>query len=139
VTHLSDEFEIIHFLFHENAAALYPDSVKLYRERREYFILRSPTQPGNRQSEWGSLPNQLEWLADAISTFHDALLDTTHFPSQVSDGSIVAFEQDLRVSEHAYRYFRPVNRASVLVILLSQIRGYVQLTQLSSRTNAPMI
>ncbi len=118
VFQLRDRLTQISFLFHENAADLYPRKVlRLQREslvgrskfpRRRLARLRAAPLERGRRSGPGRMeldkldledfPQQLELFASNLSTFLYSLNEFPEFTDKAIDEPIIAFEDDLKVN-----------------------------------------
>ena len=120
VFQLRDRLAQISFLFRENAADLYPR--KVLRFQRESLVGKSkiprrrltrsraaPLEHGRRSSparrmeldklDLEDFPQQLELFASDLSTFLYSLNEFPEFTDKAVDAPIIAFEDDLKVSE----------------------------------------
>lgn len=105
--HLRERLALLLFLYHENAADLFPRKIahivketpadfqiKRVRGKARLHVPR-PTVPENVDPE--SFPEQLEFLAKEVTTFLRCLNEFPEFTDEAVNASILSFEGDLKV------------------------------------------
>ncbi|KAF5311124.1 hypothetical protein D9619_008077 [Psilocybe cf. subviscida] len=107
--HLRERLALLLFLYHENAADLFPRKIshivketptdlpavglKKVRGKARLHVPR-PTVPENVDPE--SFPEQLEFLAKEVTTFLRCLNEFPEFTDEAVNASILSFEGDLK-------------------------------------------
>jgi hypothetical protein len=111
--HLRQRLAQIHFLYCENAAALFPRRIS--RAPKESIVDSQPRGKLNGR-KWGTktpshiirpvvnedidveeFPNQMEYFAKDIGTFLHCLNEFPEFTDEAVNASILSFERDLQV------------------------------------------
>lgn len=124
--HLRDRLAQLLFLYHENAADLFPRKIshtarentddseaatqhrKIFRRVRGKAQLHVPRPTVNEKLDAESFPHQFEQFSKEVTTFLRCLNEFPEFTDEAVNTSILSFEGDLKVFKFGYRLFSTI-------------------------------